>query len=333
MANNNIAIIEQNLKDILSSNSTPLVRQNLLLLSQNIDNYLFQLDSFYSTMEDVSPIVAQYQAIQASQPTVTYAIYKKLIYSESEIESLLKQGYVILERIREFFTNETTKYEIGLIKNNKLFEFQLTLEQVLERTTISFNTRAKIDNIFKLRFTGGKNSLLNTYEQAEQKVNTDVSDSSTVFSAIYDYVHTEGSHGNKINKGNAYEAYKRIVANRSNRIPPPITVDLIQQALSDVRKNTASSIKGGDYLNSQIKFYSSAPSLVTTSLIRTSLQDISNSLKMVSDSELDQNFKIALSNIFIKNQHQLADNIERQGVEQSKEFLDNLLKTLGLNVR
>ena len=63
MANNNIAIIEQNLKDILSSNSTPLVRQNLLLLSQNIDNYLFQLDSFYSTMEDVSPIVAQYQAI------------------------------------------------------------------------------------------------------------------------------------------------------------------------------------------------------------------------------------------------------------------------------
>ena len=56
-------------------------------------------------------------------------------------------------------------------------------------------------------------------------------------------------------------------------------------------------------LNSQIKFYSAAPSLVTTSLIRTSLRDISNSFKMLSDSNLDQDFKESIQNIFIKSDH------------------------------
>ena len=316
-SNNSIKIIESNLIEILASASPMDARQKILDLSKNIDNYLNRLDSFYnsSSLGDTSSIVSQYQAMQASQPTITYAIYKKLSYSESEIQSLLKQGYII-----------------GFIKGGKLFEFQLTLQEVLERTKVAFNTRAKIDNIFKLRMFGGKKSLLNIYQDAQKAITADVNDSSTVFSAIYDYVKQQKSHGVKINKGNAYQAYKRIVAERSNQIPPPVSVDLIQQTLTEIRANTASSIKGGDFLNSQIKFYSAAPSLVTTSLIRTSLRDISNSFKMLSDSNLDQDFKESIQNIFIKSDHQAAEGIDREGAKQAKEYLTNLLKTLGFKV-
>lgn len=328
----NVEIIESNLIDILASGSPKEAKQRLLNLSQNIDKYLNELDSFYNTLEDVSPVVSQYQAMQASQQTITYAIYKRLVYSESQIQSLLKQGYIILEKIRNFFTNEEITYQIGFIKGGKLFEFNLTLEQVLERTKVTFNTRAKIDNIFKLRMTGGKKSLLDIYKDAQQAVITDVRDSSTVFSAVYDYVKQQHSHGVKINKGNAFEAYKRIVAQRGNEIPPPVSVELIQQTLTDIRSNTASSVKGGDYLTSQIKFYSTAPSLVTTSLIRKSLQDISASLKMVSNSNLDQEFKEAIRKIFIKDKHQVAEGADQQGAKQAEEYLTNLLKSLGLKV-
>ena len=51
---------------------------------------------------------------------------------------------------------------------------------------------------------GGKKSLLNIYNEAEKAVTADVKDSSTVFSAVYDYIRVERSHGRKINKGNAY---------------------------------------------------------------------------------------------------------------------------------
>jgi len=40
MAINNVEIIESNLKEILSSKSPDFIRSNLLLLGQNIDNYL-----------------------------------------------------------------------------------------------------------------------------------------------------------------------------------------------------------------------------------------------------------------------------------------------------
>lgn len=336
MANDNVENIELALKNILASDSPQSARQNFILLGQNIDIYLNQLETFYNQMENVSPIVAQYRAMEASQQVITYAIYKQLAYNQSTIESLLKQGYLILDKIRYFFTNEKILYSIGLIsgrgKEKQLFEFQLTIQEILKNSAVTFNTRAKIDNVFKLRMTGGKKSLLETYREAEQTVITDVSDSSSVFSAIYDYVKTENSHGRKINKGNAFQAYKRIVANRSNQIPPEVAVQLIKETLADIRKNTVSSIKGGDFLTDQIKFYSAAPSLITTSLVRSSLQDISKNLKMLSNSELDQDFKNAISEMFIKTNHETANQIEEEGAEESKVYLNNLLKQLGFKI-
>lgn len=329
---NNIEIIESVLKDILTSSSSQQVRQNLLLLKKKIDEYLLELENFYNKMENVSPIVSQYQAMESSKPTITYAIYKRLIYSETEIDSLLKQGYIILEKIRNFFINESIKYEIGLISEGKLYEFQLTMQQILNISKVSFNTRAKIDNIFKLRLSGGKKSLLNIYKQAEKTIVTDVSDSSSVFSAIYDYIHTQNFHGKKINKGNAYEAYKRIVANRKNRIPPSVSVSLIEETLTQVRKNTSSFVKGGDYLNSQIKFYSNAPSLATTNAIRNTLKQISNILQMVSNKTLDKDFKESINQIFIKTNHQVSNNIEEEGRKESQNYLNTLLKQLGFQI-
>lgn len=333
MAINNVEIIESNLKEILSSKSPDFIRSNLLLLGQNIDNYLLQLENFYNTLgSQISPIENQYQDIGANEITIKYAVFKKLSYNESEIDSLLKQGYLILDKIREFFTNEKIVYEIGLIKGGQLFEFQLTLEQLLKNTKASFNTRSTIDNIFKLRMFGGKTSLLNTYQEAKNIVGSDVNDASTVFSAVYDYVKVQHSHGHKINKGNAYEAYKRIVAERGNQIPPEVSTDLIEQTLTEIRSNTASSLKGGDYLLSQIKFYSAAPSLATTNLIRTSLKEISSILKMTENSKLDQSFKEAINNIFIKNNKQAATKAEQAGRDQALQNLTKLLQSWGFKV-
>lgn len=64
-SDNNIKIIESSLIEILASTSPSDIRQKLLNLSKNIDDYLNRLDSFYNStsLGDTSSIVSQYQAM------------------------------------------------------------------------------------------------------------------------------------------------------------------------------------------------------------------------------------------------------------------------------
>ena len=215
-----------------------------------------------------------------------------------------------------------------------LYEKNLTMEEILQYTTVQYNTRSKIENLFKLRITdkkGIKQSLTTAADTVEKIVNDNPS---SVYSAIRRYTLLSTNYKDK-NKGNAYQVYKRILAlrNGKNRIPPQITDDEIRIMFDEVRKNTVSSAKGGDYLQQQIKFFGNAPSLVTTNLIKQTLTEIFLSLQQFLKGGDSQKLKEAIKSIFVKDKQlqQTADEAQQAASEKAITYIDSIVDQLSLN--
>lgn len=333
--NDNSTIILDNLSQALAAQTPQITRELLQRSITGLNQYLNDLNNFYIKLQNQSrPIIQQYKEANATDTTIGYALYKQLIYSDTEIEKLLKQGYILIERLRNFFTNETITYAVGIQSKGMLYEKNLTMEEILQYTTVQYNTRSKIENLFKLRITdkkGIKQSLTTAADTVEKIVNDNPS---SVYSAIRRYTLLSTNYKDK-NKGNAYQVYKRILAlrNGKNRIPPQITDDEIRIMFDEVRKNTASSAKGGDYLQQQIKFFGNAPSLVTTNLIKQTLTEIFLSLQQFLKGGDSQKLKEAIKSIFVKDKQlqQTADEAQQAASEKAISYIDSIVDQLSLN--
>ena len=133
-----------------------------------------------------------------------------------------------------------------------------------------------------------------------------------------------------MNKGNVYEAYKVYKATvGSNRIPPArFKAKKFDDILIQVRKNTASSIKGGDYLSTQIKFISSAPSLMTTSTVRTTLNKILNIFIDIQNGKENQVITQQVKNLFVKTADQVASKVENEARIKAEDYVSNIMINL-----
>lgn len=133
-----------------------------------------------------------------------------------------------------------------------------------------------------------------------------------------------------MNKGNIYEAYKVYKATiGSNRIPPAeFKEDKFDDILTKVRKNTAASIKGGDYLSTQIKFISSAPSLMTTSTVRTTLNKILTIFTNIQNGKENQEIIDQVKNTFVKTADQIASDAEDQARLKAEDYVSNIVINL-----
>ena len=328
----NAEIIRVALSEALSSPSEKTTKEYLQRVWSTLDNYLNNLNNFYYQIEAQSrPIIEQYESANADTKTISYAVFKHLNYVDGEVEQLLKEGYVLMDEIRQFFTGETITYQIGIPYRGTLYEQSISLEELLKYTKIDFNTKSKIDNIFKLRMSN-KKGMREAFQQSSSTVQTNVQDGSTVYSAIWHYINAPGADPRNKNLGNAYEVYRVLVAKRqnSNKIPPEVTAEMIESAFTEVRSNTASSVKGGDFLTSQIKYFSSAPSLATTSLIRTTLQDIRDMFKSFLSSANTSAFKQSIKEMFLKDAT-TVDNLERDAISIAEERIDQIFTNLKID--
>lgn len=134
--------------------------------------------------------------------------------------------------MREFFTGETIKYQVGIEYYGKLYEGILSLEQIMSLAKVVPNWKGSVDNLIKLRLNTSKGNLARQLEQ----VSDDAEGHSSLWSAIRSYV------GKKTNRGNVYEAYRVLVSRQgNNRIPPANwNEEEFDNVLNMVKKNTQS---------------------------------------------------------------------------------------------
>lgn len=310
--------IRQILSQEISSDITFYSNVTIQNLINQIDAYLKELALWNKRT------TAYFNKIVTNDPhlkdeTKKYIATKQMIQKAPEIESLLKDGHMIIDILREKITQEKIEYFVGVEYRGKLYEGYLTLEQILNIAKIVPNWKGSLNSLVKLRLSGINKSNLS--QLLSYSNNVDDSTHSTLYSSVRNYASKSG----KTNEGNVYEAYRTLVQKyRSNTIPParwdPNEFD---EVYLNVRKNTGSFVTGGDILNEQIKFFGgSSPSLVSLSTIKNTLTDFKNFLQNLSGS----NLKDALEKLFydkkeIQNSSTIIDNI-------IDETVNNLLTDL-----
>lgn len=320
----NVNVIREALEKAYSASTKEITKSYFLIALKQIKQYNLELNNFYNKIEMLSrPIITE---DEKSDTTKTYEVFKKLRYLEPEADKILKDGYRILDMLREFFTKEKITYQIGIEYYGDLYEKTLSLDELLQYTTVSYNTRSKIDNLYKLRMTN-KSGLRQAFQQVDDTLTSKRGDSSTIYSRIREYVKAQPSTSKDRNKGNAYEVYRLLMLERNNknRIPPQLSNETIAETFERIRGNITSSTQGGDILTEQVKFFSSAPSLITTANIRNNLSQIEMEFERFIKSNNSQQFQKSLQQIFTK---QVVDSIEQQGVQIAQKAIEERISNL-----
>lgn len=335
----NAKVIKETLAKAMAA-ATPAETKSLLnTFVIQLDSYLLKLETFYQQIEvAVRQAEMQYANVEdVSDLTISYSTYKKIKYSDAEIDILLKTGYVLMDDIRSLLTKEEITYQIGTSYRGQLFETRIGIEELLKFTRVEYNTRSKLNNMFKLRMYN-KGELRQSMNRIETILDNANDDSSTIWSTVNEFVKARKSDSAYKNKGNAYEVYRVLVGRNHNHnwIPPAIqpTEKEIEDTFSAIRSNTASSVKGGDYLSDQIKYFSSAPSIVTTSLVRTTLTEVRNVFKQYIAGMDSGSFQSALTQMFIKDKDLSAtvDAAENEARDLAEEELIKAVKSLNLTI-
>ena len=330
----NVQIILNTLSEAMAAATPQATQFALSSVVNELQKYLDSLDNFYVNLESNSrPIIDMYREMGATEATIAYAVSRQSDYS-TQAEELLKTGYSLINQIRQFFTNEEIIYRVGIENNGRLYETNLKESELLRFIRAEDNQKmTNIDNLFKLRMYN-KAGLTEYIKSHDNTVETAVNEGSTIYSRVRRYIHLN-NNSNQKNVGQVYEVYASLVAERGGNNKSRIQADTIRKAFDRVKKNSATFIKGGDYLNMQMKFFGgSAPSIASTQRIR---QDIQNFVNYLNDFLRNKNTASLTSNLkqlFIKDPktQQCADAAEREASRQAIKYLNEVAKNLSIEV-
>lgn len=328
MENNNAKIIADLLAQAMAESAPDRIISLLNNFIKALDEYLKQLDFFYNNLfetEKIKSLINQYETLNANKATINYAIYKEGLNKENDIKELLKEGYLLIDLIRQKITNETIQYRIGTEKNNKLYERIIGIEEILNSVKIDYNYKAALNNLYKLRLDISKTSIIDNNIGVEEITE----EGSTLYSSIRRYIDLHPSK--RKNRGNEYEVYRLLYSQRGNTnlIPPKVDTSTIAAAFAAVRKNTASYSKGGDLGLEQIKYIGNTmPSLTSTASIRTTLEKIKeifgNYLESANSNELENSLK----KVFLKELDPISEKIEIEAKEKAEKFITEVVAQL-----
>ena len=168
--------------------------------------------------------------------------------------------------------------------------------------------------------------MISIWLELEKKLTAMAKQGSTVFSEIFRYFYPSQGGKKPVNKGNAYEVYRSIIAERKwknpNKIKPDINISpentlgaFLDYRLRSIRSNTIAGYKGGDVLNEQDKFISHDPSLISIVSIRKVLTSFNNSIDNYTDG--DVLYKNMLS-LFTKDDYKnsISEKIQLEALEK-----------------
>ena len=330
MADNNTKNIEKILYDALRNQDFSQKFENLQTVQTQLKQYLTLLDNTTQILAKNIENDIQNLEKDGSITAVRYGAVKSLVKHGYALDEILKDGYRYIDVIRYAFTGQRIEYLIGTMKGNVLVERIVSLEEILNNSTLDIETKSSYANTAKLKITKTPDltSTNNSYEPTMVQV---TENASSVFSAVYNYFHASLGETPKINKGNAYETYRTILAqrNNNNRIPPSVTIEEIEQAYANVKSNTLPFYKGGDIGNIQVKYFGgSAPSLVTTAsikrIISKTIQIIDN---IINASQPNNKIATAVANLFVAKEKHISNKIEEEARNEALKELNILFNT------
>lgn len=330
---NNIANITQVLRQALRSQDLSVGMQDLQAINQQLRAYLLRLEELGQAI--AGQIEAQVKLVENSNINVSeigmrYWAMKELQKREGDLAEILKQGYIYIEAIRKAITGQETEYLVATKRYGTLVEGKATLTEILNSASLSIDTRASYDSMLKLRLTR-QPEILKSDEADRMKIADSVAESSSVFSAVYNYFAASSGQVPKVNKGNAYETYRLILAERqgNNRLPPPITIDTIETAYAAVKGNTLPFYKGGDIGMVQVKYFGgSAPSLVTMKTIQEVLSKAIQLFdELITGSKPNNRIASGFAELFISKESQVSNLIEQTARNEGLEHINQLFGT------
>lgn len=328
--------IKKVLEDQISGDISTFSLETLSALNKEIKSFLQRINTWQMLAKNkLNDYTIQYSDPDAEK------LRKKLHSKEKKkalegvligpgltAESLLKEGYILIDEIRSKVTGETINYAIGVQYRGKLYEGHVSMQDIVSRSKVQIDGDT-LDSIVKLRIQAPKGEWKSLIEVENDGIAFQ-NDHSSLYTSIRAY-----SIENKIkNWGNIYEAYKLLVSKQgSNRIPPAHfnEMDFIGAYLQTVR-NTASYVQGGDVLNDQVKFFGgSAPSLTTLGTIRTTLQALSDALSTANTKVIQE----AVKSIFMKKDEprRAAEDLEEEIIKWAQEHLGKDLKGQKLTIQ
>lgn len=313
--------VKKILSQELSQDISTYSNETIQLLIIKINNYLKRIDLWNKRT------TAYYNKIAQNDPDMKeelkrYIATKQMIKIMPEIENLLKEGYEIIDIIREKVTGEKIQYFIGVEYKGRLYEGYLSMEQILNIAKATPQWKGSLSSMIKLRLSGTNKGTLASLLEDMGTFKAIDEQHSTLYSAVRAYASASG----KKNEGNIYETYRALRARySSDRIPPAIwNPDEFDTLYLAVRKNTGSFVTGGDILNDQIKFFGgSVPSLASISTIRDTLISFTTSLSTLSGSSLTN----ALNSLFNNNSNiNNASSIVDEFIEETSNKLIKLIE-------
>lgn len=268
--------------------------ETLQALAKKINNYLVKLNNwnkkvsvYYNKMAWKDP--------DMKEELKRYIAVKEVIRINPEIEQLLKEGYALIDLLRETITGEEIRYFIGVEYRGKLYEGYVSMQQILDMAKATPQWKGSLSSSVKLRLSGTNKGALASLLDEVDDFRKNGEGHSTLYSSVKAYASSSG----KTNQGNVYEAYRALRARYdSNDIPPAVwDPDEFDTIYMETRKNTGSFVTGGDILNDQIKFFGgSVPSLAALATIRDTLTTFTTSITTLSGPALTQSINELFNN-------------------------------------
>lgn len=256
----------------------------------------------------------------------------KGIYNENDIVNLLKDGYRLIEYIREFFTGQEIVYSILFDNGNgEIAEAKINLEQLLNAVSNEITVQRKKYNSESLLYSA-KLSITNAniknfikeQENSQKLYNLLSSADNQLWDSLVAARDKEGLDKYAYNKGNIYEAYSVIKnVERFSKITyigqrqHNLAITLIKQ------KNSIAFYKAGDLGLTQLKaVLGSAADLADMN----TLVDIIKKLQNIFNSNLSQeDFTKQITNLFTPLESQIEYKIETEARKEAVSKIEEII--------
>ena len=337
MATDNYNHIKQTFEQVLLKQDLSNSFYQIVNLKNELQNFLIEFNEvtelLTATVENSVNLVEGQKTV--SQTTKRYRAVKKLQQDGYKLDEKLKQGYIYIDEIREALTGQHITYQVGFIDDNTFVQGEMDLLEILNNSNLDVETKGRISNAAKLRITKTPDlsQITNIYEE---QIKQHTEKASSVFSAVYNYLTNTRGQTPKVNYGNAYQVYKYIVNQREkgNIIPPPVTVEEIEDVYAMVKRNNVAFYRGGDIADIQVKYFGgSAPSLVTTATIKRVLN---NTIKMfdiiLKNSGPNQKVINGFVKLFTVKEKQVYTEAEKIALKKAQKIIEERLNNIKIQI-
>lgn len=290
-----------------------------------------------------NPIYVQRKGEESPHASRTATAYKLLWGGNEnekqyqEILSVIVKAEVFLDKVRQYFTGKSISYTVGVRYENQLYEYNLTLMDVLSNAVVGIDAK---NQGLKLRIAASKSALIKAYgelkstgKNAEVIINEDKQQLVTndkLYEDIYSYWESNDKtvNGIKLNEGQLYETYRFILAEGKYKhidFSSGKDLEYLTRAAERTIKNTASGRQGGDVQDAQVKFFNA--SFASLGEIWRTLTELVKILTNFVNTKHKKEFKQGMKKLFTKREKDI-DSIDKSMQKDIKKHIDEVIRSI-----